>query len=354
MFKRIFLPFDNSQYAWAAAEVAIRLAGQSAGRIVGCHVYAADLHQNRFQQMEAGLPEPYRRQEVLERQRQVHAELIGKGLGLISRSYLSRLETRCQEARIPFEGKSIRGRHFQVLVEEVRRGQYDLVVMGAQGLGAVTVGNLGSVVERVLRRIDTDMLVVRDDGFLKGRGRIVAGIDGSHWSFGGLHAALTLGKAFGLLVEAVAVYDPYFHVAVFKQLTEVLTEEAGRMFHFKEQERLHTEVIDKGLAKVYQEHLEKARFLAEAEGATLHTRLLAGKTQETLAEYLRAEPASLLVLGRIGYHSDAILDLGSTPEDLLRRVPCSVYLGARSGVDPEANACRAAEHLEGDEDGRGR
>lgn len=354
MYKRIFLPFDNSQYAWAAAEVAIRLAGRSAGQIVGCHVYAADLHQNRFREMEGGLPAQYQRPEVLERQRVVHSELIGKGLGLISRSYLSRLEARCKEAGIPFEGKSIRGRHFQVLVEEVRCGRYDLVVMGAQGLGAVTVGNLGSVAERVLRRVETEVLVVRDDGLVNGRGRIVVGIDGSDWSFGGLLAALALGDAFSLPVEAVAVYDPFFHAAVFQQLTEVLTEEAGRMFHFKEQERLHTEVIDKGLAKTYQGYLEKARFLAEAGGATIHTRLLSGKPQETLAEHLRAEPASLLVLGRIGYHSDAIMDLGSTPDHLLRSGRCSLYLGARQDVHPEGEAFLAAGRLKGEANGRTR
>ena len=49
------------------------------------------------------------------------------------------------------------------------------------------------------------------------------------------------------------------------------------MFRFKEQERLHEELIDDGIAKIYQAHLNVAVSVAEDQGAEIVTELLAGK-----------------------------------------------------------------------------
>ena len=57
-------------------------------KLVGCHVYAAKLHDYRFRQMEYTLPEEYIDEAELERQRKIHDSLITMGLKLISDSYL--------------------------------------------------------------------------------------------------------------------------------------------------------------------------------------------------------------------------------------------------------------------------
>ena len=65
-------------------------AGQASfdAKLVGCHVYAAKLHDYRFKQMEYTLPEEYIDEVELERQRKIHDSLITMGLKLISDSYL--------------------------------------------------------------------------------------------------------------------------------------------------------------------------------------------------------------------------------------------------------------------------
>ncbi|HRG70053.1 MAG TPA: SDR family NAD(P)-dependent oxidoreductase, partial [Thauera aminoaromatica] len=50
-----------------------------------------------------------------------------------------------------------------------------------------------------------------------------------------------------------------------------LNEEAGKVFRFKEQEKLHEEVIDSGLAKIYQSHLDISREIAQAEQTDVKT-----------------------------------------------------------------------------------
>jgi nucleotide-binding universal stress UspA family protein len=124
------------------------------------------------------------------------------------------------------------GKNYAELVRDIQRSAYDLVVIGALGMGAVKHSSLGSVCERTVRRITTDVLVVKSvasPDALPGA-PIVVGIDGSPQSYAGLQAAIALGKAFHRPVEAVAVYDPVLHYTVFHSLADVLTPKAARVF----------------------------------------------------------------------------------------------------------------------------
>jgi hypothetical protein len=107
----------------------------------------------------------------------------------------------------------------------------------------------------------------------------------------------------------------------------VLNEKASKIFRFKEQEQLHEEIIDTGLAKIYQSHLEIGRKLAADEGVDLAITLLDGKCFEKILTFARKEQPWLLILGRVGVHSDEHeVDLGSNTENLLRLAPCNVLL----------------------------
>ncbi|MEE8243285.1 MAG: universal stress protein, partial [candidate division NC10 bacterium] len=221
-------------------------------------------------------------------------------------------------------------------VRDIRESDYDLVVIGALGMGAVKTSNVGSVCERVVRRIQTDTLVVKTllppDALPDAA--IVVGIDGSLQSYAGLQAAIALGKAFNRPVEAVGVYDPVLHYTVFHSLADVLTEKAAKVFKFKEQEQLHEEVIDTGLAKIYQSHLEVAREVARDQGTNLKITLLDGKPFDRILRYVRQTEPWMLVLGKIGVHSDEAMDIGSNSENLLRLAPCHVLVTSRKFYPP--------------------
>src|SRR5437762_2598256 len=206
--------------------------------------------------------------------------------------------------------------------------------MGALGVGAVKDSLIGGVTERVIRRVRaSDMLVIKNTLPMNG-GSIVVAVDGSHYSFGGLKTALALGKAFNKPVEAISAFDPYFHYAAFHSISGVLNEEAGKVFSFKEQEKLREEIIESGLAKIYQSHLDISRELAEAEHTDIRTTLLDGKAFEKVIQYVRKENPWLLIVGRIGVHSDDDMDIGSNTENLLRSAPCHVLISNRKHVPP--------------------
>src|SRR5713101_8373531 len=328
MFKHIYVPVDNSDCSNWAIDLGVERAKAFGAKLTGCHVYAARLHDYRFKQMEYTLPEEYKDETELERQRKIHDSLIAMGLQLISDSYLDVMDGKCAEAGLAFERKMIDGKHYKVLIEDTLASDYDLVVMGALGMGAVKDSQLGSVTERFVRRIDRDVLVVRNtDALRDAQGAIVVGLDGSPQSFHGLKLGLALSRALDRPVRAIAVYDPYLHYAMFNGIVGVLNEKASKIFRFKEQEQLHEEIIDTGLAKIYQSHLEIARKLAAEDGVDLAITLLDGKCFEKMLTFARKEQPWLLILGRVGVHSDENeVDLGSNTENLLRLAPCNVLL----------------------------
>ena len=334
MYKTIYVPVDNSDHSNMAVELGVQFAKVFGSKMVGSHVYAAKMHDKRFKQMEAGLPEEYHDEKELDRQRQIHDSLITRGLQIITDSYLDYVGEKCDEANIPLERRSLEGRNWKAIAEDITKNGYDLTIMGALGVGAVKDSLIGSNTERVIRRVrNSDMFIVKDTKPMNG-GKIVVAVDGSHYSFGGLKTALALGKAFNKPVEAISAFDPYFHYAAFHSISGVLNEEAGKVFRFKEQEKLHEEVIDSGLAKIYQSHLDVSRDVAQDEGADIKTTLLDGKAFEKVIQYVRKEQPWLLIVGRIGVHSDDDMDIGSNAENLLRSAPCNVLISNRKFVPP--------------------
>ncbi len=336
MYKNIYVPLDNSEHSNACVDIAVTLGKEMGATLIGSHAYAAQMHDYRFKQMEFTLPDEYLEEQELERQRKIHDSLITMGLQLISDSYIDTMEKRCETEQLPFERKMYDGRNFQVIVDDIKSSNYDLVIMGALGMGAVKDSVLGSVCERVIRRTQVDTLVVKQPAPLSELedGPIVVGIDGSPQSFAGLQTAIELGKQFNKTVEAVGVYDPFLHYVMFNGIVGVLSEKAAKVFKFKEQEALHEEIIDTGLAKIYQSHLEVARRVAAEAGMDVKITLLPGKAFEKMLHYVRERKPWMMVLGRIGVHSDDTMDIGSNAENLLRLVPCNVFLASRKFVPP--------------------
>jgi nucleotide-binding universal stress UspA family protein/Zn finger protein HypA/HybF involved in hydrogenase expression len=328
MYKHIYVPVDNSDFSNRAIDLAVELGTAFGARLTGSHVYAARLHDYRFKQMEYTLPEEYKDENELERQRKIHDSLIAMGLQLISESYLDVMKARADAAGLPFTPKMMDGKHYKALIEDTQASDYDLVIMGALGMGAVKDSQLGSVTERFVRKIGRDTLIIRNHERLKdAQGAIVVCVDGSPQSFHGLKIGIALSKALGRPVQAVGVYDPYLHYAMFNGIVGVLNEKASKIFRFKEQEQLHEEIIDTGLAKIYQSHLEIGRKLAAEDGVDLSITLLDGKCFEKILTFARKEQPWLLIMGRVGVHSDELeTDLGSNTENLMRLAPCNVLL----------------------------
>ena len=330
LYRRILVALDSSDHANAAMRSATDLAGLVEGPVItGSHVYAAKLHDMRFRQMEGGLPEQFRQEQELERQRDVHDSLITRGLSIITDSYLDQAASECGRLGIDFRRCSLEGKNYRALTRETNSGAYDLLVMGALGLGAIKGSRLGSVCRRVARRSAIDTLVIKEPGRSAKEGPIVVAVDGSPKAYGGLLTALSLARQWQVPVKVIAAFDPYYHYVAFNRIAGVLSEEAGKVFKFKEQEKLHEEIIDSGLAKIYDGHLTVARSIAKDSGVEIETELLDGKPHDAIEKYVRKIRPSLLIVGKLGIHADDELDIGGNSEHLLENVDCAILLSMR-------------------------
>jgi len=347
-YRTILLCVDNSPHAGHAADQAAVVARAFNSRVVAAHVYAARLHGRRFEDLEPGLPQKYQDPARLESSRRLHGPLIGKGLQIISDSYLAAI--RAKLAGLSVEEKSLEGKNYVELVRESTDG-YDLAVLGVRGLGlASTNGHgpaeaLGSVCERFLRRARTDVLVAKDSRPVGPS--ILVGIDGSPEAYAALRKALQLAEAAGGRVTAVSCFDSEFHSVAFRSIAGVLSQKDASLFRFKEQERLHNEVINEGLANLYRGYLENAQIVARGRGQEIETRLLTGKPAYAIAALLRQHSPTLLVVARFGLHRTDDLDIGSTAETLVRLAPGNVLVvNETAGGQPLVWTEEAEERLQ--------
>jgi nucleotide-binding universal stress UspA family protein len=388
MYREVFVPVDNSPHSDWAVDRAIELCAGREGRVTGSHVYAARLHDIRFRQLETGLPAQFQTPEEIKRQRKVHDKLIEKGLQLISDSFLDQVEKRCAARGVPLRRQLLEGINYEEIVKEVNRGagqlpsligfdpniaahydggeyvrsdvrlgadgrivgedeeasaklagasgrRYDLLVIGAHGIGRQPLSQLGGVVARVARGVEKDLLVVRDDRPLTG-GKFMVCVDGSSYGYRALRIALEVAREFGGSVYVCSAFDVEYHHAVFHNIKDVLSIKAKAVFKFEEQEELHNNIIDKGLLKLSQANLKRAEVMAqEFPGVPLVTQILIGKPFQVILQWAEEVQPSLLVVGRHGAHRIDGTELGSQVDNLIRLAPCSLLVTGTVGIAPE-------------------
>ena len=66
--------------------------------------------------------------------------------------------------------------------------------------------------------------------------------------------------------------------------------------------------------------------VAEERDFKIKATLLDGKAFQKLLRHVNRTNPWLLVMGRIGVHSDQEMDVGATAENLLRTVPCDILV----------------------------
>ena len=388
MYREILVPVDNSAPSHGAVARAIEMCRRSGGRITGNHVYAARLHDVRFRQLETGLPAQFQTPQEIKRQRKIHDKLIEKGLQLISDSFLDQTDRICREAGIPLTRQLLEGINYEELIREANQGggrlpsligfdpniadkydggdvvrsdvrigengrliaedegqdeklagssgrSYDLLAMGAHGIGRQEFSQLGGVTARVVRKVEKDTLVVRDDRPLQG-GRWMVCVDGSSYAYKALRVALEMARAYQAKLYVCSAFDVEYHHVVFGNIKDVLSVQASKIFKFEEQEELHNNIIDKGLLKLCKANLKRAQVMAEEyPDVPVDTQILIGKPFDCILRWAEEVDPSLLVLARHGSHRIDGTDLGSQAENLLRLTRTNVLLVGTGNVRPD-------------------
>jgi len=329
MYTNIHVALDGSDLSKNAASTGLEWASVLGSELTAVHVKETSSALSRVEKLAAMLPEGLRTEEAA-----VEAPVAPK----VRTGWLA---DDADDAGVGFRSQRLEGSVHEALLSHMGESEEDLLVVGAWG-ETNNSAPLGASVERLLRRTHSDTLVVKrpeslkvgEGAYLGEEGAILVCIDGSPRSYHGLQVAIRVAKQFNRRIEAVGVYDPYLHYTLFNGIVGVLSEQASKVFKFADQEKLHEEIIDTGLAKIYQAHLDVARKLAEDEGVQVRSVLLDGKAYEKILQYIRKTNPAMLVLGRIGVHSTDEMDIGSTAENLLRVAPCNVLVTSQKFIPP--------------------
>jgi nucleotide-binding universal stress UspA family protein len=320
MYDKILVALDGSVYSDYALDASLEFSvKQEKVELIGCHVYASELHRIRFMEMEDGLPERYQAEEKLNYLRNTHVDLIDDGMQLISDAYLAPMVKKAEKTNVRVSGITPEGKHYVKFIETANKHKPNLILLGAWGHGKNDEVSLGSFSQRIISLITgSDILLLKKALNFKSK-PIVVCIDGSNNSYIALDKALKIAEMFDATVHLVAVYDPFFHLTVFKKIAEVLPEEDQKRFNFPAQEQLHDEIIDKGLEKIYEDYLERGRLYALTKGIKVETKLLNGKMVPKIHQYSSLNNASIVVLGRWGSHKESMSSIGSNALNLVHK-----------------------------------
>jgi nucleotide-binding universal stress UspA family protein len=336
MYTKILVAIDGSSGSLTAGKIALELAGKTGATLVAANVFDAQIHTQRFHEMESILPGQYREEDTEEQLREVHNVWTNEGFLALSKKRLAPYLEMCKQAG--FEGVeevNRQGRNYVEIINAAEEVRADLIVMGASGIGS-TAGELGSTASRVLRMASCDVLLARRE---IANGQIIVGIDGSDEATQALGRAEVWSEAFDAELVLGAVYDPVFHNKVLESLEDASStyetsyhgeiykavDEHGDSASYgshgttaagvEDDSESHDQMVDEGLARLYGNFLESA---VEKSSTKPATELLKGKPYQQLASFANQSDASLIAVGRNGLHKTEVSTIGSNAEGLTR------------------------------------
>ncbi len=243
------------------------------------------------------------------------------------RTSLEAAKSRCEAAGIPMRRHILKGREYRQLVIEAGSGRYDLLLIGAKGLGANDEDAVGGICEMVARRCTIDTLVIRHPHETDGTGACVVAVDGSKHSLWGVRAALVLGGRQRRQIHLVTVYDRNYHQATVDVATRVLGRGHEALSDSGSGRVLRQEVDGVGLSRLSGLLVNGvAGSVSGRSRSGLEPVNLIGKPAVAIREFVAEKKATLLVVGAIGSHAEAGMNMGSVTDSLLSRSSCDLLI----------------------------
>lgn len=297
--KHLIAATDLSAPARQAAERAARLAHESGATLNLLHV----LPQRPFQELQQWLGAP-----------------LAEQLREAARRELSELAAGLQGARqVPVQTQIEAGPVLDVLLQAADLQAADLIVLGARGAGFLRRMVLGTTAERLLRRTQRPLLVVRQAAHEPYR-RVLLALDFSPWS------AAVLAQARRVAPHARWFLFNAFQVP-FEEKLRFAGVDAATVDHYRRQARAQS--------------TQQVHALAEQAGlkpAQWEPCIVEGEVSLRLVEQEQVLGADLVVIGKHGQSAAEDLLLGSVTKHLIAEGQCDVLVATlpRGSAPPPA------------------
>ena len=154
MFEKILIPLDGSDHSVHALQSAVQIAKKFSGRITLIHVYSvaplvsvSPLSSSTL--TETGTLAPEVVSKLFEAARGAGTSILADG------------EMRVRAEGIQVETLLREGHTIDEILKTVKKGEFDLIVMGARGLSKIKEIFLGSVSHGVTRHASCPVLIVK-------------------------------------------------------------------------------------------------------------------------------------------------------------------------------------------------
>lgn len=283
---RILAATDLSERASPAVERAIRLAEEHQGHVRLLHVARPRPEAGWFGSRWPGLAEGAERDAALE---QLRALAAGRAT--------------VEDCEV------VEGKPFVEIIRHGRDAGADLIAVGAHGAHFVRDLLVGTTAERVVRKSDRPVLVVKQPPRRVYR-RVMIATDFSQGSRQAVELALRLAP--DAEVTLLHVYDDWFVLPM---------RRAGAKD--EDIDSAHRQMLD-ALRPEMEQSLKDVQLIARAQ-----RRIIPGYPGTTIVEEVRRLGADLVVMGARGHGSVYYALLGSTAEHVMREAPCDVLVVRR-------------------------
>jgi universal stress protein E len=223
---------------------------------------------------------------------------------------LAELVQKATQSGVAASAVFVRGAGWFELINQVLRGNHDLVMVGTRSLAGVGLRAFGNTAKKVLRRCPCPVWVSRPEPYDRPLNVLVAS-DLRPTSEAALRLAVSLGIAAKATIHVLHAIDyPVFHLWL-----TALPDEVGRDYHLR--------VLGQA-EQVLHDQLERTEHRSLAEPLRVHLADKVGKPDEVILRCVREFNIDLLVMGTVGRTSAPGVMIGSTAERLLPELTCSV------------------------------
>jgi len=194
------------------------------------------------------------------------------------------------------------------VLELVKKGRIDLLVLGVHGSGSASDG-AGELAAACVRRSPSKVLLVREphEGPFK---KIVVGVDFSDTSFRALETAAQLAVQYGSEVLVAHVFQPPWRTLHYFAPTAETSADFQKQYRDGLSRRLEAFCARLGPAS---EKIKLTSTLVE------HT-----SDGRGISDFAKKHAADLLIIGTQGRTNLGDVLLGSTAERVLKQAPCSI------------------------------
>ena len=283
--EKLLLSTDGSEFSEGAVREAVKLA-----KICSSRLFAVSVIETN-PEFEVLAPQLLEKEEKNTRDRLEQIKSIAEKEGIAC-------EIIAHHAESPF----------QAIIDEAKKNQVDMIIMGRRGRTGLKRLLMGSVTAKVIGYSPCNVLVVPRLAEIKYQ-KILIATDGSKYSMSAAAEAVGIARRCGAYLFVISV----------------VPSETGSPFDIVHSEMQHQMIAQKEFHDG-EKNINDLLVIARQEGVKAEGLVIGGRSYEAIVENAREKRVDLIVMGSHGRTGLERLLMGSVTERVVGNADCAVLI----------------------------